>query len=109
MDTTQAPVSPGDETDIEPAQPGSRSIGASASSSEVGAAPNADQAEPAGREGTPSDPHAPGGDATGASGGYGTGSGVGSAGSGDGQSEAGDDPQTEWLREVPGSSPTNEG
>jgi len=102
MGKTRPSDPPGEETDIEPAQPGSRSVGASAGESEVGAAPNAGQADPGAREGTRSDPHVPGGDATGASGGYGTGSGAGSSGSGEGQSEAGDDPQTDWLREAPG-------
>ena len=99
--TTPLPESPGEETDIEPAQPGSRSVGAGASASEVGGAPNAGQADPGAREGTRSDPHVPAGDATGASGGYGTGSGAGSSGSGEGETEAGDDPQTDWLRNAP--------
>jgi hypothetical protein len=102
MGTNRPSGPPGEETDIEPAQPGSRNVGAGASTSEVGAAPNAGQADPGASEGTRSDPHVPGGDATGASGGYGTGSGAGSSGSGDAETEAGGDPQTDWLREAPG-------
>jgi len=101
-DETRRPQAPGDETDIEPAQEGTRSDGAGTGTSEVGAAPKAGQADP-GERGTRSDPHVPAGDATGAGGGYGTGSADrSSGGTGEGQTEAGSDPQTEWLREAPG-------
>jgi hypothetical protein len=94
---------PGEETDIEPAKDGTRSDGAGAASSELGAAPSAGQADPSAREGTRSDPHVPAGDATGAGGGYGSGSADrSSGGTGEGQTVTGSDPQTEWLREAPG-------
>ena len=47
--------------------------------------------------------HVPTGDATGAAGGYGTGSERSSGGSGEGRHDAGDDPETDWLREAPGT------
>lgn len=45
---------------------------------------------------------APGGQATSAGGGYGVGSERGSGGSGEGTRPAGDDPETDWLRDAPG-------
>ena len=101
-DETRRAKAPGDETDIEPAQEGTRSDGAGTGTSEVGAAPNAGQGDPSAR-GTQSDQHVPAGDATGASGGYGTGSANrSSSGTGEGETEAGSDPQTDWLREASG-------
>lgn len=45
---------------------------------------------------------APRGQATSAGGGYGVGSERGSGGSGEGTRPAGDDPETDWLRDAPG-------
>ena len=109
----------GEELDIEPAQPGTRSDGAGASVSSAGAAPsggdarvNADRSEtaapdetrsdPSVRGATRSEPKVPAGNATGAGGGYGTGSEQSSGGTGEGETDANDDPQTEWLRDAPG-------
>jgi len=105
----------GQELDIEPAQPGTRSDNAGASVSAAGAAPSGgdpDQSgtsapdetrsDPSVRGATRSEPQVPGGNATGAGGGYGTGSEQSSGGTGEGETDASDDSQTEWLREAPG-------
>lgn len=73
--------------------------------------PLRDRADDPGEAGTHSD-HAgtgatsggvaPGGEATSAGGGYGVGSERGSGGSGEGTRPAGDDPETDWLRDAPG-------
>ena len=47
----------------------------------------------------------PGGQATSAGGGYGVGSERGSGGSGEGTRPAGDEPETDWLRDAPGGPP----
>jgi hypothetical protein len=102
MGVPRGPDHLGDETDIEPAGPGIRSDNAGTSRSPTGPAPQAGAADPSAR-GTQSEPTVPGGDATGASGGYGTGSAKrSSSGTGEGQTDAVDDPQTEWLRDAPG-------
>ena len=53
------------------------------------------------REGTP-----PGGQATSSGGGYGVGSERGSGGTGEGTRPAGEDSETDWLREADGGPPT---
>jgi len=92
----------GDEIDTIPG-PGNRSDQAGSSASLAGPAPggaaitrDTDLTE------TRSDPDVPAGDATGAGGGYGTGSERSSGGTGEGGASAGDDPETDWLREAPG-------
>jgi hypothetical protein len=100
----ESPDAPGDETDIEPAEGGTRSDHAGTAASESGAAPKAGQASVGART-TPSDDELPAGDATGASGGYGSGSARrSSGGTGDGEATTGDDPETEWLRDAPGGA-----
>lgn len=93
----------GDEIDTMPG-PGRRSDHAGSSASMTGPAPNGGAAgdSDASSE-TRSNPHVPAGNATGASGGFGTGSERSSGGTGEGQISAGDDPETEWLREAPGT------
>jgi len=87
----------GDEIDTLP-RPGTRSDHAGSGSSVAGPAPAAG----GGARETPSEPHVPGGQGTGAGGGFGTGSAQSSGGTGEGQYRAGDDPETDWLRDAPG-------
>jgi len=92
----------GDEIDTLP-RAGLRSDQAGSSASLAGPAPGGDaDAGETGTTETRSDPHVPAGDATGAAGGYGTGSEHSSGGTGEGALPAGDDPETDWLREAPG-------
>ncbi|MFL5714337.1 MAG: hypothetical protein ACJ769_06730 [Chloroflexota bacterium] len=87
----------GDEIDTFP-RPGTRSDQAGSGGSVAGPSPAAggDAGE------TRSEPHVPGGQGTGAGGGFGTGSGQSSGGTGEGEYPAGDDPETDWLRDAPG-------
>jgi hypothetical protein len=88
-----------------PAEAGTRSDHAGTGASSAGVAPGGSQ--PGGemavraqdRETQP-----PGGQATSAGGGYGVGSERGSGGSGEGTRPAGDDPETDWLRDAPGGA-----
>ena len=88
-----------------PAGAGTRSDHAGTGATSAGVAPGGsgqerDMALPArDRETQP-----PGGQATSAGGGYGVGSERGSGGSGEGTRPAGDDPETDWLRDAPGGS-----
>ena len=89
-----------------PAEAGTRSDHAGTGATSAGVAPGGSQ--PGGemalraqdRETQP-----PGGQATSAGGGYGVGSERGSGGSGEGTRPAGDDPETDWLRDAPGGPP----
>ena len=93
----------GDEIDTFPTA-GQRSDHAGSSASLAGPAPGGDAgARDTGSPETRAQPHVPTGDATGAAGGYGTGSERSSGGSGEGRHDAGDDPETDWLREAPGT------
>ena len=98
------PLGPtGEETESEQ-DDGVRNDQPGTATSEVGATPNVGSADPGARM-TPSDPNLPSGNATGAGGGYGTGSANrSSGGTGDGEVNAGDDPETDWLRDAPGGS-----
>lgn len=102
-DRTKVDARPGDEIDTIPG-PGLRSDQAGSGTSLAGPAPGGGAASQGLESETRSDPDVPAGDATGASGGFGTGSERSSGGTGDGQDTAGEDPQTDWLREAPGAS-----
>ena len=87
----------GDELDTMP-RPGLRSDQAGSRGSLAGPAPNGGDPEAPHPIETRSDPDVPAGDATGAAGGFGTGSDRSSAGTGEGQYPTGADPEADWLR-----------
>ena len=90
-----------------PTEAGTRSDHAGTGATSAGVAPGGSQ--PAGemalraqdRETKP-----PGGQGTSAGGGYGVGSERGSGGTGEATRAAGDDPETDWLRDAPGGPPS---
>ena len=103
MNEATRPEDVREESDIEPAADGTRSDAGTATSA-AGAAPKAGEPD-AGAHTTPPNADLPSGDATGAGGGYGSGSAErSSGGTGDGEVNAGDDPQTDWLRDAPGGA-----
>ena len=89
-----------------PAEAGTSSDHAGSGATSAGAAPGGSQQErdmavrAQDRETQP-----PSGQATSAGGGYGVESERGSGGSGEGTRSAGDDPETDWLRDAPGGAP----
>lgn len=90
-----------DQADF-PAEEGVRGDLAGTSASVAGVAPGGDVVQETAERTEEVDPHAPGEQATGSSGGYGVGSAQGSGGTGEGIHQAGEDPETEWLRDAPG-------
>ena len=85
-----------------PAEAGTRSDHAGTGTAPTGVAPGGSVREELAVRAQDRETEPPGGQATSAGGGYGVGSDRGSGGSGEGTRPAGDDPETDWLREAPG-------
>jgi hypothetical protein len=87
-----------------PAEEGIRSDLAGTGATPAGVAPGKDAVQDMPIQAQDRETEPPGGQATGSGGGYGVGSAKGSGGSGEGVEPAGDDDQTQWLRDAEGGA-----